>query len=125
MTLPDSILLIDKPPGMTSHDVVNIVRRRKNVKRVGHAGTLDPLASGLLIVLVGREATVRQPEFMKLDKVYECTAQLGIETDTYDHDGKMTATAEWADVAKVTHEQLEKVLEKFQGSITQTVPVYS
>lgn len=119
------ILLIDKPSGMTSHDVVNQVRKKTKVKRVGHAGTLDPLATGLLIVLVGREFTKRQAEFMKLDKEYICEAQLGVETDTYDVDGKVVKKANWEEVKKITKKKLQQVLDSFRGEITQIVPAYS
>jgi tRNA pseudouridine55 synthase len=119
------ILLIDKPTGMTSHDVVNIIRRKTGVKRVGHAGTLDPLATGLLIILVGRESTKRQSEFLKQDKEYEVVAQLGIETDTYDSDGKITHESSPESVAKITQEDVEHVLTNFRGKIDQTVPAYS
>jgi tRNA pseudouridine55 synthase len=122
---PAGILLIDKSTGMTSHDVVNIVRRQTGVRRVGHAGTLDPLATGLLIVLVGREFTKKQSEFMKLDKEYLCTAKLGIKTDTYDIDGQVISKASWDEVKKITQVNLEKVLENFRGEIEQTVPAYS
>ncbi len=120
-----NVLLIDKPTGMTSHDVVAIIRKKTGVKRVGHAGTLDPLATGLLILLVGREATKRQDEFLKQDKKYECTARLGLATDTYDSDGKVLTTAEWQEVEKITQKDIEKALKQFVGEIEQTVPVYS
>ncbi len=122
---PVGILLIDKPSGLTSHDVVYKVRKKTGVKRVGHAGTLDPLATGLLIILVGREFTKRQTEFLKQDKEYLCRVQLGVETDTYDIDGQITKKAEWEEISRVTQEDLEKVLENFRGEIIQTVPAYS
>ena len=86
-TPPAGLLLIDKPTGWTSHDVVGKMRRLLGVKRIGHAGTLDPMATGLLIVLVGREYTKRQTEFLKLDKTYACELELGWRTDTYDQTG--------------------------------------
>lgn len=122
---PAGILLIDKLSGITSHDVVNQVRRKTGVKRVGHAGTLDPLATGLLIILVGREFTKRQSEFMKLDKKYVCEVQLGIETDTYDVDGKVVKKVRWEQLEKIFQEDLKKVLDNFRGEITQVVPAYS
>lgn len=90
--MPDSVLLVDKPEGPTSHDLVADVRRRfgRGVK-VGHAGTLDPFASGLLIVLVGR-ATRTQRLFMGLDKAYEATARFGAISTTGDRDGTLTVT---------------------------------
>jgi tRNA pseudouridine55 synthase len=119
------ILLIDKPTGMTSHDVVNIIRRQTGVKRVGHAGTLDPLATGLLIVLVGRESTKRQSEFLKQDKEYLCTAELGVTTDSYDADGKVLTQASWAEVGKISQEKVQTVVKNFIGEQQQTVPAYS
>ena len=122
---PRGILLIDKPSGITSHDVVHQVRKKTDVKRVGHAGTLDPLATGLLIILVGREFTKRQSEFLNLDKGYVCEVQLGIETDTYDIDGEVIKRAQKEELVKISQQDLENVLEKFRGSITQTVPPFS
>lgn len=119
------ILLIDKPTGVTSHDVVNQVRRQTGVRRVGHAGTLDPLATGLLIILVGREFTKKQSKFLKQDKEYLGEVQLGVETDSYDVDGKIVKEASWNELEKIAQPDLEKVLEKFRGEITQTVPAYS
>jgi len=119
------ILLIDKPTDMTSHDVVNIVRKKTGVKRVGHAGTLDPLATGLLIILVGKQFTKLQSKFLKTYKTYLCTAQLGIETDTYDIDGEVIKETEWKKLEKITKQQLEKTLEQFEGKNFQTVPAFS
>lgn len=119
------LLLIDKPLGKTSHDVVNMVRRQTGIKRVGHAGTLDPLATGLLLVLVGREATRYQDQFMGMDKVYEFTAELGHETDTYDAEGVTTATWPWELVSHITEAQLREVLSTFVGEYDQEVPAYS
>ena len=89
----DGILLVHKPVGHTSHDIVDHVRRLTGVKRVGHAGTLDPFAEGLLIVLIGREATKRQAEFLTLDKTYEAVLYLGGQSTTDDHTGKITLTS--------------------------------
>ncbi|SRR5258708_5402255 len=119
------VLLIDKPSGMTSHDVVDHIRCVAGEKRVGHAGTLDPLATGLLIILIGRNATKRQSEFLHLDKVYECTAQLGITTDTYDIEGQVATQAEWVQLQSIAKHAVEDVLQKFVGKIQQRVPAYS
>ncbi len=119
------VYLMDKPKGWSSHDVVAKIRRLSGIQRVGHAGTLDPLATGLLIILVGREFTKRQPEFLKLDKEYICTAQLGIEMDTYDRTGTVVAEAAVENVTAITRDQVENILQKFVGTITQTVPHYS
>jgi len=87
----DGVLLIDKPPGMTSHDVVAVVRRSLGGARTGHAGTLDPFATGLLLVLVGR-ATKAQRRLMALPKRYETVAQLGATSSTGDTEGEITET---------------------------------
>lgn len=86
----NNMLLVNKPSGPTSHDIVNRVRRRTGVKRVGHAGTLDPFASGLLILLVGREQTKRQSEFLTMDKTYEAVIRLGATSTTDDRTGMIT-----------------------------------
>ncbi|MDQ2675470.1 MAG: tRNA pseudouridine(55) synthase TruB [Actinomycetota bacterium] len=86
------VVLADKPPGPTSHDVVARTRREYGVKRVGHAGTLDPFATGLLIVLVGREATREQARFMRLRKTYRVIARFGAISTTGDRDGEITRT---------------------------------
>lgn len=118
------ILLINKPVGITSHDVVDKVREATNERRVGHAGTLDPFAEGLLIVLVGRESTKRQAEFMKLDKVYEATFVLGEERDTDDVTGKKRQIANRKSQI-VQKQKIEGVLQKFVGEIDQMPPAYS
>lgn len=121
----DDVILIDKPQGWTSHDVVARLRTVLGVKKIGHAGTLDPLATGLLIVLVGREATKRQSEFLKLDKSYLVTARLGVETDSYDADGQVVAQAAWVDVEKITQNQVVAATKRFIGQSQQTVPAFS
>ncbi|MEN8252903.1 MAG: tRNA pseudouridine(55) synthase TruB [Patescibacteria group bacterium] len=132
MSSRTGILLIDKATGMTSHDVVAIVRKKLSAKgrpvsgwKVGHAGTLDPLATGLLIILVGREFTKRQAEFMNSEKEYICRARLGIETDTYDIDGKIIKEVAWEKVNNCIGEQVNKLLSKFRGKIKQCVPAFS
>jgi tRNA pseudouridine55 synthase len=119
------VLLINKPAGWTSHDVVNKIRRLTGEKRVGHAGTLDPLATGLLIVLVGRSATKLQDTFMKQDKKYWCEAVLGMTTDTYDSTGQITSQATWSDIEKISQSTLESVLNSFMGVQRQRVPAFS
>jgi tRNA pseudouridine55 synthase len=125
ITSNPGILLIDKPKTWTSHDVVAKIRHLTGVKTVGHAGTLDPLATGLLIVLVGKQYTKRQTEFLKMDKEYVCTARLGMETDTYDTDGQILKTATWSELKEISQEQLQQALLQFVGVINQTVPAYS
>jgi tRNA pseudouridine55 synthase len=114
------VLVIDKPVGMTSHDVVQVIRKGTNIRRAGHTGTLDPRASGVLIVLVG--PAVRLSEYVSAsDKRYQAVITLGKTTDTYDEDGKQTSTTP----VTVTEEQFEKELMTFIGDIEQVPPPYS
>jgi tRNA pseudouridine55 synthase len=114
------VLVVDKPVGMTSHEVVQIIRRGTNIRRAGHTGTLDPRASGVLVILIG--PAVRLSEYVSAsDKRYQAVIRLGANTDTYDSDGKVTST----NPLEVTEEQFETELKKFIGEITQTPPPYS
>ncbi len=117
----EGILLVDKPPGPTSHDVVAAVRRRFGVPKVGHGGTLDPQATGLLILLLGR-ATKLSDRFLGSDKVYEGELHLGIATDSQDADGRVVSEA---DASGVTAEQLEAQMARLTGDIRQTPPMVS
>lgn len=120
------IWLIDKPSGPTSHDVVNIVRKKSGHRRVGHTGTLDPLASGLLIILVGRSYTKLQSQFLKQDKEYEVTGQLGMTTDSYDIQGQVVSSLSQEDIHdSVSEMKLNTILPEFRGEIEQTVPAFS
>lgn len=121
----EGILLVDKPAGVSSHSVVNWARRVFGIRRIGHTGTLDPFATGLLILLIGRKFTKLQANFLKQDKEYLCTAQLGISTDSYDITGKVLNTANWNEVQNITQQKIENSLKKFRGEIEQTVPIYS
>ncbi|MBC8262604.1 MAG: tRNA pseudouridine(55) synthase TruB [Anaerolineales bacterium] len=114
------ILNIAKPAGMTSHDVVDRVRRLSGQRRVGHAGTLDPAATGVLVVCVGQATRVAE-YLMASDKVYQAQIRLGVSTDTHDAEGDVTATAE----VDVHEEEIRKALTTFVGSIQQTPPMYS
>lgn len=116
------MLLINKPPGITSHDVVDEVRKATGIKKVGHAGTLDPFAEGLLIILVGREETRLQSKFLNLDKEYEATLILGAETDTFDSEGKIQDTNKLQIPKKKT---VEAALKKFIGEQEQMPPAFS
>lgn len=114
------VLVIDKPVGMTSHDVVQVVRKGTNIRRAGHTGTLDPRASGVLIVLVG--PAVRLSEYVSAsDKRYQAVITLGKTTDTYDEDGRQTSSTP----VTVTEEQFETELKTFVGDIEQVPPPYS
>jgi tRNA pseudouridine55 synthase len=116
------IIPINKPAGMTSHTVVNKLRRFYGIKKIGHAGTLDPFATGVLILLVGRESTKRSDEFMKQDKIYRTKLKLGFISDTYDKDG---AIQEYNTDIIPTQEQIELVVNQFIGEIEQIPPMYS
>ncbi len=118
----DGALLVDKPQDITSFGVVKKVRWALGVKKVGHAGTLDPMATGLLILLVGRDATRQQDRFMGLPKVYTGTLRLGQTTASYDAE---TPVEEEADASGITDADLEAALEPFVGEIQQRPPVYS
>jgi tRNA pseudouridine55 synthase len=117
----DGVLLVDKAPGMTSHDVVAITRRRLNTKRVGHCGTLDPLATGLLIIVIGKGTKI-QDLLMAEDKEYVGTMKLGEITDSQDADGEVTETHE---VPALTSEQISAAFAKFHGDFYQTPPMVS
>jgi tRNA pseudouridine55 synthase len=114
------VLVVDKPIGMTSHQVVQVIRNGTHIKRAGHTGTLDPRASGVLVVLIG--PAVRLSEYVSAeDKRYQATIKLGERTDTYDGDGAITGTAE----VNVTSDQFEEALSHFVGEIEQVPPPYS
>lgn len=117
----DGVLLVDKAPGMTSHDVVALVRRTLRTKKVGHCGTLDPLATGLLLVVIGR-ATKIQDLLMSEDKEYVGTFTLGISTDSQDADG---AVVETKPVGDYSREEIEKAFAKFDGDFYQMPPMVS
>ncbi|MBU0519909.1 tRNA pseudouridine(55) synthase TruB [bacterium] len=117
-----AILLIDKPAGVTSFAVVNRVRRLLRVKKVGHAGTLDPAATGLLILLTGKH-TKHQDQFMGQDKVYRATVLFGIETDSADLDGNIIAEHP---VPELQQKDIEAILEsQFSGEFDQVPPAFS
>ncbi len=116
----DGILNFNKPIGWTSHDAVARVRRLIREKRVGHAGTLDPLATGVLLVCIGQATRVAE-YLMASDKVYLARIRLGITTDTYDSQGQVTGTRE----VQVNEPALQAVLAKFSGEIEQVPPMYS
>lgn len=115
-------LLVDKPLGATSFDVVRTVRRLTETRKVGHAGTLDPMATGLLVVLVGRGATRHQRHFMALRKVYEGTLRLGEVTPSYDAE---TDVSEWRDPSGVSDAVLAEARDAFVGTVVQKPPMYS
>jgi len=114
------VLVVDKPVGLTSHDIVQIVRKGTNIRRAGHTGTLDPRASGVLVILIG--PAVRLSEYVSAsDKRYQAVVRLGTSTDTYDADGRVVSTSP----VNITESQFETALKKFVGEIEQVPPPYS
>src|SRR5436305_4625296 len=118
----DGLLVIDKPIGITSHDVVNRVRRVLATRRVGHTGTLDPFATGVMVVLVGR--ATRLAQFLDKDqKEYEATVRFGFETDTGDVMGSPKSKVR--PIRSLSVGDVEAVLPQFRGDIEQLPPMYS
>ena len=117
----DGAILIDKPAGPTSHDVVDAIRRRFQIKKVGHCGTLDPNATGLLIIVLGR-GTKLSEKLMSDDKVYEGAIKFGETTDSYDCDGELTGSLP---VMPMTLDQLNEEAAKFIGDLMQIPPMVS
>ena len=116
------VLLVDKPAGITSHDVIAVTRRALGVRKVGHAGTLDPFATGLLVLGTGR-ATRLLEYLVGLDKEYVATARMGIATDSHDQDGAWTAEDDrWREI---TPDRIRAVAADMVGPLLQTPPVYS
>lgn len=120
--MKSGFLLIDKPIGITSHDVVERLREISKEKKIGHAGTLDPLASGLLILAVGSEATKRLSTLFKYDKEYLATLRLGSISTTFDKEGEITLKKQ---VKIPSKRHIEKVLKEFEGKIRQVPPIFS
>lgn len=117
----DGAILVDKPAGPTSHDVVDAIRRKFGIKKVGHCGTLDPNATGLLIIVLGR-GTKLSERLMGDDKVYEGTIKFGETTDSYDSDGELTGSLP---VMPMTVEELNEEAAKFIGDLMQVPPMVS
>lgn len=120
-TFDRAVLPIDKPRGLSSFDVIRRLRRIIKIKKIGHAGTLDPMATGLLICLVGR-ATKQMEAYMGQEKAYTATLRLGQTTASYDAESDVTETR---DASHITDEDVEGAIEAFRGSITQLPPMYS
>ncbi len=118
---PSGVLLIDKAPDMTSHDVVAIARRSLGIKKIGHCGTLDPMATGLLILVVNK-ATKLQDFLMAEHKEYEGTIHLGVETSSYDAQGEITATKPTEGISEA---DILAAFLRFQGSFDQIPPMVS
>ncbi|MBN1976290.1 MAG: tRNA pseudouridine(55) synthase TruB [Anaerolineae bacterium] len=121
--MSDGILNLDKPQGPTSHDIVDRVRHLTGIRRVGHAGTLDPMASGVLLVCIGKATRVSE-YLMAGKKVYRARVRLGITTDTHDAEGQVVASASVAPAA-FSRAEVEAALARFKGTIEQVPPMYS
>ncbi len=117
----DGILLVDKPTEWTSHDVVAKIRNHFKFSKVGHGGTLDPLATGLLVLLIGK-GTKLSDRIMGGDKVYEGTIHLGVTTHSQDRDGEVLAEK---DASAITREQVEAAIQNYLGDIEQIPPMVS
>ena len=118
----EGILLVDKPSGITSHDIVDRLRRKLRMKKIGHAGTLDPLATGLMIMLIGKATKVSQ-FLISLDKSYEGTFKLGVETESQDSDGEVVDERELP--SELSEKEIKEVMKEFLGDQYQTPPMFS
>ncbi|RMD59513.1 tRNA pseudouridine(55) synthase TruB [Candidatus Parcubacteria bacterium] len=121
MTNSSGFLLLDKPSGPTSHDIINFLRQITSIKKIGHAGTLDPFASGLLIVGIGRQATRHLGKFLKLDKKYEATLRLGSTSDSFDRTGRIVSFK----CSPPSLTEIKKTAQCFKGEIEQIPPMFS
>ncbi len=115
------VLLINKSAGSTSFRIVSQLRRLLHIDKIGHAGTLDPFATGVMVMLIGREFTKRSDEFLCSDKEYRATLHLGVCTDSYDIDGAVISQSGLVP----TLEEVEAALKTFQGSVSQIPPMFS
>jgi tRNA pseudouridine55 synthase len=118
---PDGVLLVDKAEGMTSHDVVAVLRRKLDIKKVGHCGTLDPIATGLLLLTIGRGTKI-QDLLMSEDKEYVGTLSLGVSTSTQDRQGNVI---EERPVPQLSESEIRAAFEKFRGDFYQMPPMVS
>jgi len=121
MELREGILLVNKPIGKTSFSLISALRRKTGIRKIGHAGTLDPFASGVMILLIGKTFTAQSDTFIGQDKEYEAIVHLGVETTTYDPEGEITATSNHIP----TLLEVEEALKQFQGTIQQIPPMFS
>ncbi|MCE5316425.1 MAG: tRNA pseudouridine(55) synthase TruB [Parachlamydia sp.] len=117
----EGLLLVNKPSGKTSFSLVSTLRKLLNVRKIGHAGTLDPFATGVMVMLIGKNYTRLSDQMLCQDKEYLAEVHLGIATDTYDCDGKPTSTSPLIP----TLEEIESALAHFQGEIEQQPPMFS
>jgi len=118
---PEGILLVNKLRGKTSFSLVGILRRLLKVKKIGHAGTLDPFATGVMVMLIGKKFTRLSDQLLCADKEYIATALLGVATDSYDCDGQVTERSELIP----SQEDVKEAIKQFQGEISQVPPMFS
>lgn len=118
---PEGILLVNKPKGCTAFDLVAILRKRLNIRTIGHAGTLDPMATGVMVMLIGKKYTTLSNQFLNEDKEYVGEIHLGVKTDSYDAEGNHLSTC---DVIP-SEEDIIHVVAHFQGEISQIPPMFS
>jgi len=118
----DGIFAVNKPKGITSHDVVDIIRKKTGIRRVGHGGTLDPMAEGVLVIAVGRENTKSLDQFVKGEKEYIAEIFLGANTDTYDSEG-IIKNVNFNIIPNIG--KIEETIKLFVGNISQIPPIYS
>lgn len=119
--MPEGILIVDKPKGKTSFDLIRRLRRILQVDKIGHAGTLDPMATGVMVILIGKPFTRLSDHFLHHDKEYEAEITLGHATDSYDAEGVITHTSSHIPTLK----DIESALTHFQGTQTQIPPMFS
>lgn len=117
----EGILLVNKPVGKTAFSLVGRLRKLLNVRKIGHAGTLDPFATGVMVMLVGKKYTKLSDMFLNEDKEYIAELRLGVATDTFDTEGSITTESDYIP----TIEEVEEVISKFQGDIDQIPPMFS
>ncbi len=118
---PSGILLVNKTKGKTSFSLVSMLRKIYNIKKIGHAGTLDPFATGVMVLLVGKTYTRLSDQFLCADKEYEAVLKLGVETDTYDLEGETTRTSDHIPSLN----DIKEAIAPLQGTILQIPPMYS
>jgi len=123
MSIQSGFLLVNKPIGPTSHDIVDTLRRITGIRKIGHAGTLDPFASGLLIMAIGREATREISKFVKLEKVYTAKLYLGATSNTYDNTGTIISSSNHKIIK--SQQVISTVLKEFEGKQNQIPPMFS
>ncbi len=117
----EGILLVDKSAGSTSFQIVSLLRRLTRIETIGHAGTLDPFATGVMVMLIGRPYTRKSDQFLQSDKQYRATLTLGMATDTYDLEGQVTARSDLIPASS----QIDLAIAAFQGEILQVPPMFS